>query len=199
AQNTLHNLSARLQRIYERFPQEKKKRVREATQTWLRSRGVQFLRRRPRPPSVIGMISQRRPGKLFEFLRSTLQQSGAFDLRDTINADCQHYLIDAGWLENNDSKRLADLRVAWVCDHFVTPLPSNVMVVPSFKALSERPKEQSAARPLVIPPLLDGEKFDPQIPIPDQLTSTIAGVRQAIQQLFLVLESPNAVRWLGFR
>ena len=35
--------------------------------------------------------------------------------------------------------------------------------------------------------------------MPEQLTSTIDGVVQAIRQLFLVLTAPEDVRWLGFR
>jgi hypothetical protein len=46
---------------------------------------------------------------------------------------------------------------------------------------------------------LDGECFGPEIPVREQLTSTVAGVAQAIRQLFLVLDAPEDVRWLGFR
>jgi hypothetical protein len=51
----------------------------------------------------------------------------------------------------------------------------------------------------VIPPVLDGTAFELTVPVPQQLTSTVAGVAQAIRQLFVVLASPEDVRWLGFR
>ncbi len=75
----------------------------------------------------------------------------------------------------------------------------DAIIVPSFEALSGRPWGSAGPLPLVIPPVLEGTNFDPNIPVPKQLSSTVAGVAQAIQQLFAVLNSPEDVRWLGFR
>jgi hypothetical protein len=47
--------------------------------------------------------------------------------------------------------------------------------------------------------VLDGTIFDSNIPVPCQLTSTVEGVAQTIRQLFVVLDAPEDVRWLGFR
>jgi hypothetical protein len=197
AQNSPEKLSATLRRIYEGFPREPKKSVLDATRTLLRSYRKRLFRRRCGSPSVVGMISERAPGKLFEFLHDALRRSDAFDLREKIEAPCRHYLIDAGWLESNDPKSLANQRVVWVGDHFTAPMPGNAVIVPTFKTLSGR--AQPMPRPLVIPPVLDGTNFSPEIPVPEQLTSTVSGVAQAIRQLFVVLDSPEDVRWLGFR
>ncbi len=72
------------------------------------------------------------------------------------------------------------------------------MIVPSFRSLSalDRPPNLPA---LVIPPFPDGNPFDPDTPVPEQLTSTVAGVVQSVRQLFLLLNAPGDVPWLGFR
>jgi len=201
AQNSLQRLSDALRRIYQSFPREPQKAIVEATSAWLRTQGKKLFGRRCDSPAVVGMISEKTPGKLFEFLHNTLRKSGAFVLRESIDADCRHYLVDASWLRSNDPKRLADWKMVLVCDHFAADasLPGNAMVVPSFKVLSARRGGKVGARSLVIPPVLDGTSFDPKIPVPEQLTSTVAGVAQAIRQLFVVLDSPEDVRWLGFR
>ena len=67
------------------------------------------------------------------------------------------------------------------------------MLVPSFEVLSEELAGQTAPRPLVIPPVLEGASFDLNIPVPQQLTSTVAGVAQAIRQLFVVLNPPKTL------
>ena len=73
----------------------------------------------------------------------------------------------------------------------------HAVIVPRFELVSSKP----GVGPLwlVIPPALEGKRFGSEVPVPEQLTSTIDGVVQAIRQLFLVLTAPEDVRWLGFR
>jgi glycosyltransferase involved in cell wall biosynthesis len=201
AGNSPARLSEALSRIYERFPRQPKKGVLEASAAWLHSHGKRLFRRRCRPPTIIGMIPAEKPGTLFEFLYRVLRQSDAVQVREQISAGCGHYLIDANWLRANDPNKLAAAKLIFVCDQFpIEALPStSAMVVPSFEVLSEELAGRTAPRPLVIPPVLEGTSFDLNIPVPQQLTSTVAGVAQAIRQLFVVLNSPEDVEWLGFR
>ena len=159
------------------------------------------LRRRSKPPAVIGLLGGKTPGILFDFLRETLRQSEALILRETIAADCRSYLADESWLSCNDAKRLPDRTVVLVSDDppARASLPVPAIIVPSFKSLNSIRKENAKQLALVIPPALDGKCFGPEIPVPEQLTSTVAGVVQAVRQLFLVLSAPEDVRWLGFR
>jgi hypothetical protein len=138
---------------------------------------------------------------LFNFLRETLRQSGAFVLRQTIAADCRHYLADANWLSSNDVKRSSDRTVVLVDDQPApnASLPVPAIIVPSFEVLSASRPENPEPCSLVIPPALDGKCFGSEVPVREQLTSTAAGVAQAVRQLFLVLDAPEDVRWLGFR
>ena len=55
-------------------------------------------------------------------------------------------------------------------------LPVLAIIVPSFKSLNSIRKENAGPLALVIPPALDGKCFGPEIPVPEQLTSTVAGV-----------------------
>jgi glycosyltransferase involved in cell wall biosynthesis len=202
AQNTPQRLADVLRRIYNCFPQEPPKRLAEATRGWLRTQARAHFRRRSQPPAIIGLLCGKSPGMLFEFLRETLRQSGAVVLRETIARDCRSYLADESWLISNDAKRSPDSKVVMVSDHPASniSLPVDATVVPSFKVLSAlRASSPGLLRSLVIPPALDGECFGPEIPVREQLTSTVAGVAQAIRQLFLVLDAPEDVRWLGFR
>lgn len=201
AGNSPQRLSEALRRIYEGFPRVSKKGVLEATIAWLRSRKRRLFRYRCSPPTRVAMISEGTPGELFDFLRGALRRSGAFEVREKIAPDCRHYLVDDGWLRSNDPKRLANKRAVLVCDRVpADSAPSaDAIVVPSFEALSKRRWEKAGPHPLVVPPMLEGTNFDPRTPIPQQLTSTVVGVAQAIQQLFVVLDSPEDVRWLGFR
>jgi hypothetical protein len=130
-----------------------------------------------------------------------LRQSDAVQVREQISAGCEHYLIDANWLRAHDPTKLAAAKLIFVCDQFpIAALPStSAMVVPSFEVLSKELAGRTAPRPLVIPPVLEGAAFDLNTPVPQQLTSTVTGVAQAIRQLFVVLSSPEDVKWLGFR
>jgi dihydroxyacetone kinase len=87
-----------------------------------------------------------------------------------------------------------------ISDHPMPNAPNgvNAMIVPSFRSLSafDRPPNVPA---LVIPPFPDGNPFDPDTPVPEQLTSTVSGVVQSVRQLFLLLNAPRDVPWLGFR
>ncbi|HEY5777595.1 MAG TPA: glycosyltransferase [Terrimicrobiaceae bacterium] len=201
AENSPKRLSDALRQIYQNFPRETRKGVLAATAAWIRSHGRGTFRRRYSPPKTVGMISGGTRGRLFEFLHGVMRQSGAFDICEKTDARCRHYLVDESWLRTNDPKKMADRRVVLVCDSLKEepPAPASAIVVPSFKTLSERPWEASGTRPLVIPPVMDGTNFDASIPIPEQLTSTVNGVAQAIRQLFTVLDSPEDARWLGFR
>ena len=147
------------------------------------------------------MLSAGRPGTLFEFLLWALRESRTLEVHEKINPACRHYLVDASWLESNDSTALADFQLVFVCDHFpIRPLPSqSAIMVPSFETLSDETSAASRLRPVVIPPVLEGTNFDPGIPVPRQLTSTLPGVAQTIRQLFVLLDSPQDVPWLGFR
>jgi hypothetical protein len=121
-------------------------------------------------------------------------------LRNAITEDCQSYLVDESWLSSNVPKKPANRRIVVVTDHAVPDLPPLVdaVILPCFKALSALSKP-SGVPALVVPPALDGKSFAPELPVRDQLTSTVAGVVQAIRQLFLVLNAPQDVPWLGFR
>ena len=200
AQNSPPKLFEALQLIYQGFPQRTKKRALEATLARMSSQGRRLLRRRYRPPEILGMLGER-PGTLFEFLYGALRQSGAFELRHNIDASCAHYLVDESWLEAHDPKRIAGARIVVVSDNYPAEVPSSAeaIIVPSFHCLRERPRNAAKPLSLVIPPVLEGTAFELTVPVPQQLTSTIAGVAQAIRQLFVVLASPEDVRWLGFR
>jgi glycosyltransferase involved in cell wall biosynthesis len=198
-QNTPEKLAEALHRIYEGFPQGPPKGIGEAASAWLRTRSRAFLRRRHHQPTVIGLLPGKSPGVLFDFLRDALRHSSKIVLRNAITEDCRSYLADESWLSANDPKRSTDRKFVMVTDD---PIPdahpaADAMIVPSFKRL--RALTQPDLRALVIPPVLDGELFDPEIAVPEQLTSTVAGVVQAIRQLFLVLNAPKDVPWLGFR
>ena len=201
AQNTPERLAEAMRRIYNCFPQEPPRGIAEATRAWLRTQTRTHLRRRYKPPAVIGLLSGKTPGMLFDFLRDTLRQSEVLVLRETIAADCRSYLVDESWLRSNDAKRLPDGTVVLVSDDppSKASLPVPAVIVPSFKSLNSIRKENARPLALVIPPALDGRCFGPEIPVSEQLTSTVAGVVQAVRQLFLVLSAPEDVRWLGFR
>ena len=199
ARNIPERLAEELRQIYQSFPKEPPKRIAEATCAWLRTQRRARFRRRSKPPAVVGLLCGKTPGMLFDFLRETLRQSGAFVLRHAIAGDCRHYLADTSWLNSNDLKGSSNRIVVLVDDQ---PAPNAsprvpAIIVPSFEVLSA--SRQEKLRSLVIPPALDGKCFDPEIPVREQLTSTVSGVAQAIRQLFLVLDAPEDVRWLGFR
>jgi hypothetical protein len=200
AQNTPEKLAEALHRIYESFPQEPPKGIAEAAGAWLRARTKPLVRRRHTPPAIIGLLPGKYPGILFNFLRDALRQSSAIVLRNAITEDCRSYLADASWLSSNDPKKSVKRKIVLVTDHPAADLPplADGVILPSFKALSALP-HSSGVVALVVPPVLDGSPFDPEIPLPEQLTSTVAGVVQAIRQLFLVLDAPRDVPWLGFR
>jgi hypothetical protein len=130
-----------------------------------------------------------------------MRQSRAVVLRESIDADCRSYLADESWLSSNDAKRPQERTIVLVSDHGVPddspPVPA--IIVPRFEALSSSSKESARPLSLVIPPVLDGKRFGPEVPVREQLTSTATGVVQAIRQLFLVLNAPDDVPWLGFR
>ena len=201
AQNSPPKLFNALHRIYQSLPQEPKKRVLKATVDRLSSQAQELIRRRYSPPKILGMLGEGKPGTLFTFLYGALQQSGAFELRNKIEARCRHYLVDETWLKANDPKSIAGARIVLVSDHYPAHLPSaaEAIIVPSFDCLQAGPRKLTRPLPLVIPPVLDGTAFDLNVPVPKQLTSTVAGVAQAIRQLLVVLASPQDVRWLGFR
>ena len=201
AENTPQKLADALRRIYKGFPQEPPIAIAEAMRAWLRTQTMAHLRRRSSPPTVIGLLGGKTPGILFDFLRETLRQSEALILRETIAADCRSYLADESWLSCNDAKPLPDRTVVLVSDDppARASLPVPAVIVPSFKSLNSIRKENAKQLALVIPPALDGKCFGPEVPVPEQLTSTVAGVVQAVRQLFLVLSAPEDVRWLGFR
>jgi glycosyltransferase involved in cell wall biosynthesis len=201
AQNSPPRLFEALQRIYQKFPQEPKKRLLEGTLARLSSQARRLLRRACRPPTILGMLREGHPGTLFEFIYGALRQNGAFDLRNKIDARCRHYLVDENWFKANDPEKIADARIVSISDNYPADVPSSAeaIVVPSFDCLRERSRNLAKPLPLVIPPALEGTAFDLNVPVPQQLTSTVGGVAQTIRQLFVVLTSPEAVRWLGFR
>ncbi|MET0224764.1 MAG: hypothetical protein ABW346_10365, partial [Terrimicrobium sp.] len=201
AKNSPSKLFEALHRIYQSFPQEPKKRVIEGTLALLSSQARRLLRRRFGPPTMLGMLAEGKPGTLFQFLYGALRQSGAFDLQNKIDTRCGHYLVDESWFKVNDPKRIASGTIVFVSDNYPADLPSSAqaIIVPSFSCLRERPWNQAKPIPLVIPPVLDGTAFDLNVPVPQQLTSTVAGVAQTVRQLFVLLGSPQDVRWLGFR
>jgi glycosyltransferase involved in cell wall biosynthesis len=200
AQNTREKLAEALRRIYESFPKEPPRAIAEAARAWVLSWVKGLVRRRHKAPAVIGLLPGKSPGMLFDFLRDTLRQSPAVVLRNAITEDCQSYLVDESWLSSNVPKKPANRRIVVVTDHAVPDLPPLVdaVILPCFKALSALSKP-SGVPALVVPPALDGKSFAPELPVRDQLTSTVAGVVQAIRQLFLVLNAPQDVPWLGFR
>jgi glycosyltransferase involved in cell wall biosynthesis len=201
ARNSPPKLFEALQRIYQKFPQEPKKRPLEGTLARLSSQARRLLRRRYTPPTVLGMLEGGKPGRLFEFIYAALRQSGAFDLRNKIDAGCGHYLVDESWFKANDPKKIAGARIVFISDNYPADVPSSAVaiIVPSFDCLRERSRNLAKPFLLVIPPVLDGTAFELNVPVSQQLTSTVAGVAQAIRQLFVVLASPEDVRWLGFR
>jgi glycosyltransferase involved in cell wall biosynthesis len=199
-QNTPEKLAEALHRIYEGLPQEPPKTTLEAASAWLRVRGSAFLRRRPSPPRVIGLLPGKSPGRLFDFLRETLRQSSDIVLRNALTTDCKSYLADESWLSSNQTEKAPDRKIVMVSDHAISKVPEGVtaIIVPSFRSLSTLDQPPNVIA-LVIPPFPDGHPFDPEIPVPEQLTSTVAGAVQSIRQLFLVLDAPGDVPWLGFR
>jgi glycosyltransferase involved in cell wall biosynthesis len=201
AQNSPPKLFEALQRIYQKFPQEPKRRLLEGTLARLGSQTRRLLRRKYSPPRILGMLGEEKPGTLFDFIYDALRQSGAFDLRNKINARCGHYLVDERWLQANDPKKIKGARIVFVSDNYPADVPSSAdaIIVPSFGCLRERSRNLAKPFPIVIPPVLDGTAFDLNVPVPQQLASTVAGVAQTIRQLFVVLTSPEDVRWLGFR
>jgi glycosyltransferase involved in cell wall biosynthesis len=201
AQNSPPKLFDALHQIYGSFPQRTKKTVLEATLARLSWQTRRLLRRRFSPPTILGMLAEGNPRTFFEFLYGALRQSGAFDLRNKIDARCGHYLVDAGWFKANDPQKIAGAKIVFVSENYPPHVPSSAeaIIVPSFDCLRERPRHLAKPLPLVIPPVLDGTTFELNVPVPQQLTSTVAGVAQAIRQLFVVLASPEDVRWLGFR
>jgi Glycosyl transferases group 1 len=201
ARNSPPKLAEALRRIYSSFPQLPKKGALEATTAWLGSLTRRLVRRRRSPPKRVGMISKGVQGELFEFLRRTLRQSAVFEVHEDVVPECQHYLIDESSLRFIDPKTLLNKGVALVCDNLTVDSapPVDAIIVPSFEALSGRPWGRTKPFPLVIPPFAEGTNFASNVPIPQQLTSTVPGVAQTIRQLFMVLDSPEDVRWLGFR
>jgi glycosyltransferase involved in cell wall biosynthesis len=201
AQNCPPKLFDALHRIYQSFPQHTKKKALEATFARLSSQARRLLRRRYSPPTILGMLAEGKPRTFFEFLHGALRQSGEFDLRNKIDARCGHYLVDERWFKANDPQTIAGARIVLVSDDYPADVPSSAeaIIVPSFDCLKERPPNLAKQLPLVIPPVLDGTAFELNVPVPEQLTSTVTGVAQVIRQLFIVLASPEDVRWLGFR
>ena len=201
ANNCPPRLFDALHRIYRSLPQQTKKGALEATMARLGSHARRLLRRKYRPPTLLGMLAEGRPGTLFEFLYDALRQSGAFDLRKKIDARCGYYLVDENWLKANAPRRIAGTKIVLVADRYPAEMASSAeaIIVPSFDCLRERPANLAEPVPLVIPPVLEGTGFDLNVPVPQQLTSTVAGVVQAIRQLFVVLTSRDDVRWIGFR
>lgn len=200
AGNTPERLAEALRRIYESFPQESPKGIAKAMRSWLRTQVRAHFRRRSKAPAVIGLLRGKTPGTLFSFLHETMRQSQALTVRESIDADCRSYLADESWLSSNDAKRLPDRTIVLVSDHGVPreSLSVPAIIVPRFEALNSSRRE-SGPLSLVIPPALDGKSFGHEVPVREQLTSTAAGVVQAIRQLFLVLDAPEDVPWLGFR
>ena len=182
-------------------PGAAEKAARSGTRPGCARRPRAHFRRRSEPPTIIGLLGGRSPGVLFDFLRQALRQSGAVVLSESIAGNCRHYLVDESWLSSNDARKPADRKVVMVSDHPASKASrlADAMVVPSFKAVDAARQIGLALPSLVIPPAVDGMSFDPEIPVREQLTSTVAGVAQAIRQLFLVLDAPEDVRWLGFR
>ena len=109
--------------------------------------------------------------------------------------------MDENWLKANAPRRIAGTKIVLVADRYPAEMASSAeaIIVPSFDCLRERPANLAEPGPLVIPPVLEGTGFDLNVPVPQQLTSTVAGVVQAIRQLFVVLTSRDDVRWIGFR
>ena len=201
AQNTPGKLAEALRRIYAGFPQEPPKGIAKATRAWLRARIPDHLRRRSKPPTVIGLLCGQNPGKLFTFLHEALRQSNAVVLRRTICEDCQCYLADESWLRSNDTERWTDRTFVAVCDETPAQKATHIraMVVSSFDLLTSSLKVNPAQLWLVIPPALEGKSFGREIAVREQLSSSVAGVIQSVRQLFLVLNAPEDVCWLGFR
>jgi glycosyltransferase involved in cell wall biosynthesis len=200
AQNTPERLAEALRRIYNSFPQEPPKGIASALRTWLRTQTrARFRRRRPKGPSVIGLLKGKNPGTLFNFLHESLRQSKAFVVRESLGADCKCYLADESWLSSNEAKRSPGRTIVLVSDHSAAEnsFPVPAVIVPRFEMFS--PTRSNGPFSLVIPPILDGNCFGPEVPVREQLTSTVAGVVQTIRQLFLFLNAPEDVRWLGFR
>jgi glycosyltransferase involved in cell wall biosynthesis len=201
AQNSPPKFFEALYRMYQGFPQEPKKGILHATVERLGSQVRRLLRRKYSPPPILGILSEGKPGTLFVFLHGALRQSGAFDLRNQVEPRCGHYLVDESWFNANDAKRIVGARTVLVSDNYPAQIPSSAqaIIVPSFDCLRERTGSLHRPLPLVIPPVLDGTAFDSHVPVPQQLTSTVAGIAQTIRQLFVVLASPEDVSWLGFR
>jgi hypothetical protein len=200
AENKPQGLAEALRRIYQDFPQLPPKPFCEAACSEVYRRGRNVLRRRQTPPAVIGLLRGTSPGALFTFVTETLRQSSAIVLRDALTEDCRAYLADESWLRPNSNDGSSARNIVMVTDDGLQKAPASVgaLIVPSFKTLAEAscPPDRHV---LVIPPFADGHLFDAATPLREQLTSTVEGVVQSIRQLFLVLEAPEDVRWLGFR
>ena len=200
AENTPQGLAEALRRIYQDFPQLPPKPFCEAACSEVYRRGRNVLRRWQTPPAVIGLLRGTSPGALFTFLTETLRQSSAIVLRDALTEDCRAYLADESWLRLNSIDGSSGTNIVMVTDDGLQKAPASVgaLIVPSFKTLAEASCRRDR-HVLVIPPFADGHLFDAATPVREQLTSTVEGVVQSIRQLFLVLEAPEDVRWLGFR
>jgi hypothetical protein len=128
-----------------------------------------------------------------------LRQSSSIVLRNAIAEDCRWYLADESWLRSRNAETSPARKIVMVMDQPEdVPTLADAVIVPSFEVLCEIPHARSLCT-VVIPPLLEGGCFNPEIPVREQLTSTESGVIHAIRQLFLVLDAPEDVRWLGFR
>lgn len=201
AQNTPQRLTESLHRIYGSFPQAPPKRIAEAAGAWFRTSCRAVLRRRRyEPPAVIGFLRGRTPGVLFDFLSDALRQSSSVVVRDEITEDCRSYLADESWVSRSKPETRSDRKVVMVADHPVpdAPVSTDAVIVPSFKMLSVLSQRHRLCG-LVIPPVLDGTRFEREVPVREQLTSTVPGAIQTIRQLFVVLNAPEDVQWLGFR
>jgi glycosyltransferase involved in cell wall biosynthesis len=198
-QNTPERLATALRQVYKGFPQEPPKGITESVCAWLHARSKALLRSPRNAAALIGLLPGKSPGVLFHFLRDTLRQSSAIVLRNGIAEDCRWYLADQSWFRSRNAETSPARQIVMVVDQpeDVPPL-ADAVIVPSFQVLREIPHASSLCA-VVIPPLLEGECFNPEVPVPEQLTSTVSGVVHAIRQLFLVLDAPEEVRWLGFR
>ena len=106
AGNIPERLAEGLRRIYKAFPRNHPKGSRRRHAPGCERRAGLISAGGPNLPPSLACSPGNTPGMLFNFLRETLRQSGAFVLRETIAADCRHYLADASWLSSNDVKRL---------------------------------------------------------------------------------------------
>src|SRR4029434_10321152 len=101
-----------------------------------------LLRRRFSPTTILGLLAEGNPRTFFEFLYGALRQSGAFDLRNKIDARCGHYLVDESWFKANDPQKIAGAKIVFVSENYPPHVPSSAeaIIVPSFDCLRERPR-----------------------------------------------------------